>query len=90
MNWMAWTWPTGIFFASIAVLLGVMALWEVHSPSSQRQGLLPFPTTRGDRLFVGLLGMAFVNLGWVALVTASPWFGFGLGLVWMAAVARWG
>ncbi|MDQ3230611.1 MAG: DUF2160 domain-containing protein, partial [Pseudobdellovibrionaceae bacterium] len=59
---MAWTLPTALFFAGIAALLAGMTLWELVSPSGERRGYLPIQTTRGDRLFIGLLGSAFVHL----------------------------
>ena len=34
-------------------------------PTVERKGLLPMATTRGDRLFIGLLGAAFIHLGWL-------------------------
>ena len=32
-----------------------------------RKGFLPIPTTRGDRLFIGLLCAAYLNLAFVAV-----------------------
>ena len=55
MSWMVWTTPTAIFFSSIAAMLAGMTLWEILSPTVERKGFLPISTTRGDRLFIGLL-----------------------------------
>ena len=55
-HWMAWTPPTGLFFACIALMLAGMTVWELRSPIAvERKGFLPMATTRGDRLFIGLL-----------------------------------
>ncbi len=62
MNWMAWTLPTALFFGGIALMLLVMTLWELRSPTTLRKGWLPMRTTRGDRLFVGLLSAALLHL----------------------------
>jgi predicted small integral membrane protein len=62
----------------------------VVSPSSPRRGLLPMRTTRGDRLFVGLLGSAFMNLAWVGLTSAPQLIAVGLSVLFMLAIARWG
>jgi predicted small integral membrane protein len=35
---------------------------------------LRFETTRGDRLFITLLGSAFINLAWLALVGQNLWW----------------
>ena len=90
MEWMAWTAPTASFFGVIALLLAVYTVWGIRSPSLPRRGLLPMSTTRGDRLFVGLMGSAFIHLAWVGLTDASVWFAVGLSLLFMVFIARWG
>jgi predicted small integral membrane protein len=88
---MAWTPPVAIFFPSIGVLLVAMAVWEVRSPTVPRRGLLPLVTTRGDRLFIGLLAAAWVNLAWIGLTDeASAWWGFAASMALAAAILRWG
>jgi predicted small integral membrane protein len=64
-NWMAWTMPVAIFFICIFLLLCGMTYWEIKSPTSLRRGFLPIETTRGDRLFIGLLSTAYINLAFV-------------------------
>ncbi|MFY0525872.1 DUF2160 domain-containing protein [Archangium gephyra] len=66
-EWMAWTPTTAGFFGVIALLLAAYTVWGIRSPSLPRRGLLPMATTRGDRLFVGLMGSAFIHLAWVGL-----------------------
>jgi len=66
-EWMAWTTPVAIFFTCIASMLVVMTVWEIKSPTSLRRGFLPIATTRGDRLFIGLLTAAYINLAFVGL-----------------------
>jgi predicted small integral membrane protein len=90
LEWMAWTAPTAGFFVVIALLLAGYTFWGLRSPSLPRKGLLPMATTRGDRLFVGLMGSAFIHLAWVGLTDASIWFAVGLSLVFMVVIARWG
>jgi predicted small integral membrane protein len=89
-EWMAWTAPTASFFIVIALLLAAYTVWGMRSPSLPRKGLLPMTTTRGDRLFVGLLGSAFIHLAWVGVTDASVWFAVGLSLLFMVFIARWG
>jgi predicted small integral membrane protein len=84
---MAWTQPTAVFFLTVAGLLTLMTLWEFISPGgAPRIGLLRFETTRGDRLFVSLLGSAFICLGWLAFATVSLWIGLGVCLVYALLV----
>ena len=76
LSWMAWTQPTTIFFLVIAGLILGLSIWEYFSPGGEpRTGLLRFETTRGDRLFISLLGSAFIYLAWLALVGGSLWWG---------------
>jgi predicted small integral membrane protein len=66
-EWMAWTTPVAVFFTCIVLMLIVMTVWEIKSPTTLRQGFLPLQTTRGDRLFIGLLSAAYVNLAFIGL-----------------------
>ena len=59
-DWMAWTLPVAVFFSCVALMLIGMTLWEIKSPTVLRKGFLPIATTRGDRLFIGLLAAAGV------------------------------
>lgn len=90
LEWMAWTLPTAIFFITIVVLLTAMTVWQVLSPCVVRRGLLPIATTRGDRLFIGLLGSAYIHLAWVGLTDYTLWIATGISVLWMLAVMRWG
>jgi predicted small integral membrane protein len=90
LTWMAWTWQTAAFFAGIALLLAGMVVWELASPGgAPRRGVLGLMTTRGDRLFISLLGAAFIHLGWLGLLGEPLWGATALSLVYAAAVFRW-
>ena len=100
-EWMAWTLPVAVFFSSIALLLAGMTLWEIKSPTVLRKGWLPIATTRGDRLFIGLLGAAYVNLAFVAVsermigwlgLTQEPsiWISFVVSMLLLALIMRKG
>jgi len=74
-EWMAWTLPVAIFFGCIVLMLVVMTLLEIKYPTTLRRGWLPIATTRGDRLFIGLMAAAWINLGFVAISEkAMGWF----------------
>jgi predicted small integral membrane protein len=88
--WMAWTPVVAVFFAGIGLVLVGMTVWELRSPSVLRKGRLPMATTRGDRLFVGLLAAAYVNLAWTGLTDLGQWMGGVLGLAVVMLVMRWG
>ena len=99
--WMAWTLPVAVFFCSIVLMLAGMTLWEIKSPTVLRKGWLPIATTRGDRLFIGLLAAAYLNLifvavsekmvGWFGLASEpSIWISFVLSMVLLALILRKG
>jgi len=87
-NWMAWTLPVAVFFTCIVLMLIGMTVWEIKSPTMERKGFLPMKTTRGDRLFIGLLSAAYVNLAFVGLSEKMmSWFGLEQEpSVWIALV----
>jgi predicted small integral membrane protein len=90
LSWMSWTPPVAIFFACVALMLVGMTVWEVRSPTIERKGFLPMRTTRGDRLFIGLLAAAYINLGWVGLTDLDQWYAAVLGLLALVLIMRKG
>jgi predicted small integral membrane protein len=84
--WMAWTMPVAIFFTCIILMLIGMTVWEIRAPTIARKGFLPLETTRGDRLFIGLLAAAYVNLAWVGLTDLDQWYGAAIGLIALIVV----
>jgi predicted small integral membrane protein len=100
-TWMAWTLPVAMFFTCIVLMLAGMTLWEIKSPTVLRKGWLPIATTRGDRLFIGLLAAAYLNLLFVAVsekmvawfgLASEPsiWFSFVLSMLLLALILRKG
>ena len=100
-DWMAWTLPVAVFFTCIVLMLIGMTVWEIQSPTTLRKGFLPIATTRGDRLFIGLLAAAYVNLAFVGLgarlaqwlaLDAEPsvWISFVASMALLALVLRKG
>lgn len=100
-DWMAWTAPVAGFFTGIALMLVVMTVWEIRSPTLERKGFLPLRTTRGDRLFIGLLCAAYLNLAfvgvseklmqWLALEQEpSVWISFVASMLLLALVMKKG
>jgi predicted small integral membrane protein len=100
-EWMAWTTPVAVFFCCIGLMLAGMTAWEIKSPTSLRKGFLPIETTRGDRLFIGLLTAAYVNLSFVGIsgklvvwlgLESEPsiWISFVLSMPLLALIMRKG
>jgi predicted small integral membrane protein len=82
--WMAWTWQTAIFFAAIGALLVLMTVLAIVRPESPRAGILRISTTRGDRLFMSLLGAAFIYILWFRFGTETLWPPAVIAVIWAA------
>jgi len=100
---MAWTPATAIFFFVIALILLGMTWLAIRRPEVARVGILGIATTRGDRLFVSLIGAALIHLAWIGffdtrtiatvpvggnLEISSLWLATVLSLAYAAAVFR--
>jgi predicted small integral membrane protein len=91
--WMAWTLPTAIFFALLALTLSLMTWLAVAYPEAERVGILRIPTTRGDRLFISLITAAVIHLLWIAFIGTDTIAtlpigeeGIELSSLWLATV----
>ncbi len=90
LTWMAWTWPTAAFFGFIVLALAGMSVWERYAPGGNpRRGILGLDTTRGDRLFISLLGSAFIHLAWLGFVGTNLWGALLISVVFAVTVFRW-
>ena len=87
LGWMAWTWPTAAFFVVVFGAIALLAVIELRWPGgAERRGVFGLVTTRGDRLFITLLGAAYVFLGWIGLMGTPLWGALALALAWTAFV----
>ncbi|MCX7240306.1 MAG: DUF2160 domain-containing protein [Burkholderiales bacterium] len=100
-DWMVWTTPIAVFFCCIVLMLAGMTIWEVKSPTVARRGFFPMETTRGDRMFIGLLAAAYVNLGFIGIsgklgawmdmeTEPSIWISFVASMALLALIMRKG
>ena len=101
LEWMAWSPPVAVFFICVVLMLACMTYLEIKFPTVARKGFLPIVTTRGDRLFVGLVGAAYIHLTFLGLAGVfaqwlglgedpSIWCGTAMSLVWLVVVLRKG
>ena len=99
--WMVWTTPVAIFFTCIVLMLIGMTIWELKQPTTERKGFLPITTTRGDRLFIGLLTAAYLNLAFVGIskqlmewfklsTEPSIWISFVISMLVLLLIMRRG
>lgn len=87
-GWMAWTFPVALFFWCIAVLLVIFSFLALRYPETPRRGILWVDTTRGDRLFISLVGAGFICLIWLFFAGPPLWWAMLLSLVWSLGVFR--
>lgn len=89
LSWMAWTKETATFFILIFITLVIMTIWAVKRPEMPRVGILRIETTRGDRLFLSLLGSAFICIAWLGFFGAPIYGGLAVCFFYTLAVFRW-
>lgn len=89
-GWMAWTRATIAFFLFIAASITCMGFWERAVPGgAPRHGVFTLDTTRGDRLFISLLGSAFIFIGWLFFFGAPLWWPLVIVAFWWIFVFKY-
>lgn len=85
--WMAWTNATALFFVFVFSSIALMGYLEWRNPGgAPRDGILGLSTTRGDRLFITLLGSAYIFLAWLGLVGTPLYAPLAIAGLWGAFV----
>lgn len=83
LTWMAWTWPTALVFIGIFGAMGVLTYLEIRYPGgAERKGVFGLITTRGDRLFISLLGSVYIFLAWLGIMGTPLWVPLGGAIAW--------
>jgi len=83
LGWMAWTWPTAFVFIGIFSAMGVLTVLEIRNPGGDaRKGVLGLTTTRGDRLFITLLGSCYIFLAWLGVFGTPLWVPLAVAIAW--------
>jgi len=83
LSWMAWTWPTALVFIGIFSAIGTLIVIEIRHPGGdERKGALGLVTTRGDRLFITLLGSSYIFLAWLGVFGTPLWIPLALAIGW--------
>ena len=82
--WMAWTPATLAVFIGIFSAIFLIGILEVikFRDGIERRGVLGLNTTLGDRLFISLLGCAYIFLAWLGLVGQPVWTPLFLSIGW--------
>jgi len=86
---MAWNPYTAAFFVAIASLLLIMTLLAIYRPETPRVGIFRFPTTRGDRLFLSLVGTAMIYIAWIRFTGGTTmWPAAIISVIYWVAMFR--
>lgn len=81
--WMAWTPATMMVFVGIFGAMFVLTFLEIRRPGGdERQGVLGLTTTRGDRLFISLLGSVYIFIAWLGFFGTPLWIPLGIAVCW--------
>ena len=87
--WMAWTPATFALFCGIFSAMAIITVIEIRHPGGdERKGVLGLTTTRGDRLFISLLGTAYIFLAWLGLIGQPVWGPLAISILWAIFVFR--
>lgn len=82
--WMAWTPATFVLFCGIFSAIAVIGILEGirYKDGLERKGILGLTTTLGDRLFISLLGTAYIFLAWLGFVGQPLWWPLVISIGW--------
>ncbi len=88
-RWMQWNWAGTVFFAFLVLSIAGLTFWDVLDPENRRKGFLPIATTRGDRLFIGIMGSIGITLLWLAFIGSQGLWLALLVVVLFDSVLAW-
>jgi len=72
-------WAGTVFITFLILSITSLTVWGAIVPGVRKKGFLPIPTTRGDRLFIGIMSSIGLILIWLALVgNQTLWLAFAL------------
>ncbi|MGR3714367.1 MAG: DUF2160 domain-containing protein [Shimia sp.] len=82
--WMAWTPATFLLFCGIFGAIAVIGVLEAikYRDGIERRGILGLTTTLGDRLFISLLGTAYIFLAWLGIFGQPLWWPVAISIGW--------
>ena len=82
LTWMAWTWPTALLFCRYLFRHGnIDCDRKSKTPEvTSARGCWVLVTTRGDRLFITLLGSVYIHLAWLGWMGMPLWIPLGLSV----------
>ena len=90
-GWMYWSWQSMLFIGGIILAVLILGIMGVRKPDYGRKGFFPIETTRGDRLFIGIITSLSFMILWIAFVgNVLLLIPFLLVCIWFAIQMKWG
>lgn len=96
---MHWSIQTVILWIALGIMLLTMGLLDIKFGSNTRKGWLPYPTSRGDRLFISLMFMVGIGVIWLFTMRyqtgkidgpgVTMWVPFGISFVVGAIIIKY-
>ena len=88
--WMAWTPATFALFCGVFGAIALIGILEItkYRDGLERRGVLGLTTTLGDRLFISLLGTAYIFLAWLGIMGQPLWWPLAIAVAWFVFCFR--
>jgi len=91
LDWMFWTYPTMIFLGFVVALFAALIILDLtHRSLVPTKGFLPYYTTRGDRVFLGIAFIVVIGALWLAFVPLPITYSLIPALAAFIIVVLWG
>ena len=91
LDWMFWTYPTIIFLGSVIALFAALIVIDLnHRSLVPTKGFLPYYTTRGDRVFLGITFVVIIGVLWLIFVPLPIEYSVIPALAAFIITAVWG
>lgn len=87
---MFWTYPTAIFLGLVIAFFAALMVTDLKRRSLPSKGFLPFHTTRGDRVFLGIAFVIIIGILWLMFVPLPMTYSLILGLAAFLITVVWG
>lgn len=92
LKWMMWTTGSALVVVCLVSMLAMLLVWDQLDRSLEREeGFIPMETSRGDRVFIGLISMIIIGLCWLRFLGNKNMVGaLVVSVVWMFVLVKFG
>ncbi|WP_455364708.1 DUF2160 family membrane protein [[Eubacterium] cellulosolvens] len=91
LEWMFWTTSTLIFLGAVILFFSALIIIDLKNRSViPKKGFLPFATTRGDRIFLGMAVLMAIGILWLKFVPIPMRYSIIAGIIAVIIFVIWG